>query len=147
MKHLLKSPSFLALLGSMFGMVAMGSIFVTLSSVTAAPTVAPPNGNPVFPAVGPTGPQGPQGPTGPSGASASLSCVQGFTTHTVNGGTYYANCPAGYVMTGGGLEMNNGSDNEKGIIWSQPWGNTAWRCGGDMVRAGSVCHVRCCKLQ
>lgn len=60
--------------------MAMVAVILTVTAVIAAPTQAPPNGNPAFPLTGPQGPTGPtgaigpQGPTGPSGTWAPNRC-------------------------------------------------------------------------
>ena len=69
MKQLKTSQLLLSLLGSMFGVIIMGLVFVTVSSVVAAPATAPPGGNPEFPLTGTPGAQGPQGATGATGAT------------------------------------------------------------------------------
>lgn len=69
----------MALFGSMFGIIAMGAIFVTLTSAIAAPTALPPDGNPPFPV-----------------ANVNLACQT--SSSSASGATL--TCNPGYVVTG-----------------------------------------------
>lgn len=86
MKNYLRT-NFSGILGGFIGAGIMGAVFFTFSYVIAAPTQAPPNGNPSFPLQGPQGPQGnngnngsqgpqgPAGPAGPQGPAGGTSCT------------------------------------------------------------------------
>jgi len=71
----------------------------------------------------------------------SLSCST-YTCSAPADGTCTVYCPAGTVMTGGGMAIH-GSDK---LYWVQsyPVGN-GWKCGADDLAA--TCYVRCCKIQ
>lgn len=134
---------------------ALGSVLIVLAlfamATFAAPTQAPPGGNPTFPLTGPEGPEGPEGPAGPpgsSGASASISCTtvsqtfsEAFTTVT---------CPSGYKATGGGFYLSDGNNNglNWNNAWAYPWNDNGWHCGRNVYSGNSsVCYVQCCRLQ
>lgn len=127
-------------------------ILLTVATAIAAPTQAPPNGNPSFPLTGPTGPtgpQGPQGPAGPSGAAATLNCA---TNSASFGGTStVVSCPSGYtVATGGGFYLSDGNNNglNWNDAWSRPAGSSTWECGRNVYSGNvSYCYITCCRLQ
>lgn len=92
MKKIIHSQTLLGIFGGILGAIAMFAIFLTISSVIAAPTVSPPDGNPSFPliglegsagtdgATGPTGPKGDKGDPGTSIAPSRTFIVGGSTT-------------------------------------------------------------------
>lgn len=132
------------------------SLFLVASAIAvsvafAAPTQAPPNGNPSFPLTGPTGPAGPTGPQGPQGTpgtAATLDC--NTQTQNFTGTSITVSCGGGYVATGGGFYLSDGDNN--GLNWNNAWaypsGNTGWQCGRNVYSGlTSSCYVRCCRLQ
>lgn len=130
-------------------------VIFTVATAIAAPTQAPPNGNPAFPLTGPAGPTGPQGPQGPQGipgTAASLDCR--MQSQSFSGTQQTVNCGSGYIATGGGFYLSDGNNN--GLNWNNAWSNptqaqnpTSWTCGRNVYGAGelSTCYVVCCRLQ
>lgn len=127
-------------------------LFVFTLVAVAAPTQAPPNGNPAFPLTGPQGPVGPTGPTGPqgpSGATATFTCATNYNSFT--GTSTTVSCPSGYsYATGGGFYLSDGNNNglNWNDAWARPYGNSAWECGRNIYSGNaSYCYVTCCRLQ
>lgn len=147
----MKQQSLETIFVSLLTTVAFLGSLLAVAIVFAAPTQAPPNGNPSFPLSGPTGPQGPQGPQGPAGTSGSstLNCVQNSTSFA--GTSTVVSCPgSGYIATGGGFYLSDGNNN--GLNWNDGWaypsGSTAWQCGRNVYSGNtSYCYVVCCKVQ
>lgn len=129
--------------------VLVAASLFAIATVFAAPTQAPPTGNPSFPLTGPVGPIGPVGPQGASGATATLNCVQNSTYFS--GTSVSVSCPgSGYTATGGGFYLSDGNNN--GLNWNDGWsrpsGSTAWECGRNVYSGNSsYCYITCCKLQ
>lgn len=104
MKKIQHSQTILGVFGGILGAVGMFAIFLTISSVIAAPTQAPPTGNPTFPLIGADGPEGTQGPAGATGATgpAGTSADVTGSLKTVNYAQYH-NYSIGYT---GGPSLN-----------------------------------------
>lgn len=138
-------------LGGTAGAMLM-ALFLYGLTTFAAPTQAPPNGNPVFPLTGPQGPagaQGPQGPAGPSGTS-TLNCTQ-VTSYAWTSQSYTVSCPSGYLATGGGFYLSDGNNNglNWNDAWARPYNSTTWECGRNVYSMGvaNYCYVVCCRAQ
>lgn len=73
--------------------------------------------------VGPTGPAGPQGEPGPAAAAAYRMLINQAIMTGTGEKTVRANCPTGYVITGGGYQFSLDGP----IVATRPAGNgAAW---------------------
>ena len=173
MKPLTTSQLLWSLLGSMFGVIMMGLVFITVSSVLASPTANPPEGNPAFPTQGPEGPRGPagangaQGPAGPAGIGNMAIIAQHSQSTTTPG------CPTGWNKLWDGYSyMGSDADPGYGIgqdlggsgsclrrlastspfveCWglncniNTGWDHTAWLSIGQTVDEGPVSGISTC---
>lgn len=146
MKHL--SSSMIPVISSAVTTLIVIAAVLAIASVNAAPTQAPPTGNPTFPLTGPAGPIGPQGPQGISGATAVLDCTT--QSQSFSGQSVTVSCGSGYVATGGGFYLSDGDNN--GLNWNNAWaypsGSNSWQCGRNIYSGlYSTCTVRCCRIQ
>jgi len=73
-------------------------------------------------APGPAGPAGPPGPAGASGVSGTtvVRTTVNVAAGTANGVNDGATCPAGTIVTGGGVSANNGGTAADHIVFSGP---------------------------
>ncbi|AWI32993.1 hypothetical protein DDW44_10545 [Streptomyces tirandamycinicus] len=95
----------------------------------AGPPGPPGPPGPAGPA-GPAGPPGPAGPTGPAGPPGVSGYQQVSNTQTCGADTFCmftATCPAGTVVTGGGLNTNTFISSGVYLYESGPISNTTWR--------------------
>ena len=107
MKNLTKSNPLMALLGAMFGVIAMVAIFITVSSVTAAPTALPPDGNPLFPDGG--------SPVGSVILFDGTTCPDGWAELTNARGRYLVGLnPGGTPGSTTGSALSNGENRAVG---------------------------------
>jgi hypothetical protein len=75
---------------------------------------------------GATGPQGEQGEQGPSGISGYEVVTSSYSVPPTVSGTFYATCPTGKSVLGGGYEDPPNGETLDGIFASAPDGNR-WR--------------------
>lgn len=95
----------------------MFAIFLTISSVIAAPTVSPPDGNPTFPLTGPQGPEGPGGPGAPAGSIIfydGATCPAGWEEVTDARGRYIVGLNGGTSGSVIGSSLSNGENRTVG---------------------------------
>ncbi len=118
MKRILHSQVFLGIFGGIIGAIAMIAVFLTISSVIAAPSAFPPDGNPTFPSAGLEGPPGPAGPAGaPVGSVVfydGAACPDGWTEVIDARGRYIVGLNGGTSGSVIGSSLSNGENRTVG---------------------------------
>ena len=140
----MKNFSFLkSIFGGVLGSIAVLGSFAAISYVIAAPTQAPPNGNPSFPLQGPsgsTGSQGPQGPQGPAGTFGTCRHRQASCNSAAFAGcSVTANVTSGWTMTGGNCRRT--PDVANYLVWNTgaTSGSISCRCHDWQIATAGTC--------
>ena len=111
--------------------VLVAASLFAIATVFAAPTQAPPAGNPSFPLTGPTGPAGQQGLQGIQGASGVTTCRQQISScysPAYGGCSVSRSATSGWKMTGGSCEAQYNASGGGLHAWLTSSSDTSINC-------------------